>query len=139
MAVEFVQDEEFRCRCGRTGCSAPVAPSPMLRTHLNVARHGYGKPIVVTSGNRCPEHNRAEGGGEPSEHVQGGGCWGCDIACTSSRERWRLLDALSHAGFVRVVIYPRHLHVGIGEIYDAKRFPPNVIALGGYPSKEASP
>ena len=38
---------------------------------LDKIRERYGKPIVVTSGYRCPELNKAVGGVKSSQHVKG--------------------------------------------------------------------
>ena len=38
---------------------------------LNAIRSRYGRPIVVTSGYRSPEHNKAVGGVANSQHVLG--------------------------------------------------------------------
>ena len=53
-------------------------PTPEIRVKLNTLisaldkiREQYGKPIIVTSGYRCPELNRAVGGVNSSQHVKG--------------------------------------------------------------------
>ena len=38
---------------------------------LDPLREAYGKPIVVSSGYRCPKLNRAVGGAAKSQHVTG--------------------------------------------------------------------
>ena len=38
---------------------------------LDPLREAYGKPIIVTSGYRCEELNKAVGGSKTSEHMKG--------------------------------------------------------------------
>ena len=62
---------EFTCRCG---CYTPVQVRkrwPALVQVLEKIRAAVGKPITVTSGYRCPTHNRAVGGAKGSQHVVG--------------------------------------------------------------------
>ncbi len=99
----------FRCPCGRPDCGAP-APTPTLLARLNLAREFLGAPIIVTSGVRCAVHNAAVGGVQDSEHTEGDGA---DLACAGSAARYALVEALRKAGFRRLGLYPRHVHVGV--------------------------
>ena len=128
--MTFFAASEFACRCGRPECDAPKDCHRLLRLYLNRAREMLGAPIVVTSGNRCAWHNAQVGGVAVSEHVDSEGCLGADLACTTSTARALLLDAIRHAGITRVVLYPRHVHVGIGDMLEPPRFPGHVVALG---------
>jgi peptidase M15-like protein len=119
----FDVDKDFKCPCGSPTCSAPIRPHSLLAYYLDVVRDQYGQPIIVTSGNRCPEHNRLEGGEDPSEHVWAEGCLGVDIRCSGSQDRARLLDAVRHAGLTRVGIYAAHLHIGCGDYVASNTFP----------------
>lgn len=38
---------------------------------LNAIREGYGKPITISSGYRCPELNELVGGAKDSKHLTG--------------------------------------------------------------------
>ena len=127
--MTFFADEEFRCKCARATCDAAKTPHRLLLMYLERMREMYGGPLVVTSGNRCAPWNLQQGGQAVSEHVQPEGCLGCDLACPTSGQRWRMLDAARQAGLVRIGIYPKHLHVGVGE---APAFPVNVVWLGSY-------
>lgn len=61
--------EEFACRhCGEL---PENGMNPVLLEKLDELRDLVGYPIYVTSGYRCPPHNRAEGGVENSQHVMG--------------------------------------------------------------------
>lgn len=76
---------EFECRhCGA------VMVDPELVRRLQLARDRIGRPLVVTSGYRCPEHNRAVGGAANSQHLLGNAA---DIVCQDLTVR-QLYDTL---------------------------------------------
>lgn len=60
--------KEFECKCGK--CEIQYLESGLL-DKLEIVREKYGKPIAITSGYRCPSHNKAVGGAENSSHVNG--------------------------------------------------------------------
>lgn len=60
---------ELTCRCGCGLCNAQEA----LLDLLEDVRHHFGdKPIRISSGSRCPEHNKKVGGASGSYHKTGG-------------------------------------------------------------------
>lgn len=132
MPPTFFKPSEFACRCGRAECDAPTDCHRLLRYYLERTREMYGQPLTVTSGNRCAAWNLHEGGEKGSEHVAPDGCLGADVQCETSSERFRLLEALRHAGVTRIGIYPKHVHVGVGDMVDAGGFAGMVTWLGSY-------
>jgi len=129
--VNHFAETEFYCRCPNA-CAGKRGANRLLLIPLNQARDYFDAPLIVTSGNRCPEHNRLEGGADRSEHVWPDGCLGCDVECVSSDARCRLLDAARHAGFTRIGVYPKHLHVGVGDVILPESFPSRVVWVGEY-------
>lgn len=61
------RSEEFRCGCG---CGLTYV-TPRLVEFLQTLREIIDRPIRITSGIRCPKHNRAVGGGRSSWHLVG--------------------------------------------------------------------
>ncbi len=57
---------EFECRC----CGQVKINSELLK-RLQAIRTQVGRPIRITSGYRCPNHNRAVGGHPNSRHMIG--------------------------------------------------------------------
>lgn len=62
---KYFTQSEITCKCG---CGL----ANMHQSTLNIAdavREWYGKPIVPTSGCRCPRHNKSVGGSAASYHL----------------------------------------------------------------------
>lgn len=64
---------EFKCECGGRFCNGYPGgnTSAKLLGILESLRSYYGKPITVTSGQRCPTYNRQIGGISNSAHIYG--------------------------------------------------------------------
>jgi hypothetical protein len=68
MATPNFSPAEFRCRhCGQ----GDDIVKPELLAALQRLRDLYRKPMSVTSGYRCPVHNKAIGGAKRSAHLTG--------------------------------------------------------------------
>lgn len=70
---------------------------------LDAAREIAGVPFVLTSTWRP---------GDVGAHPKG---TGADIRCSGSSARFRIVSALIEAGFTRIGIYDRHIHVDVDE------------------------
>ena len=80
---------------------------------LDNARDIAKTPFKITSGYRTKEHNIAiykKLGKKPieSSHLKG---LACDIACSDSRARFLIINALLEAGFTRIGIANNFIHV----------------------------
>lgn len=64
---------EFKCQCGGRYCNGYPAgnTSAKLLNILEGLRAYYGKPITITSGQRCKTRNRQVGGATNSAHTKG--------------------------------------------------------------------
>lgn len=58
---------EFACKCG---CGFDTVDSRTLEVLESVRKH-FIKPVIISSGCRCPDHNRHVGGAAGSQHVLG--------------------------------------------------------------------
>ena len=84
---------------------------------LDAARELYGKPMKITSGFRTENYNeelkkKGYAASPKSSHLKG---LAADIACTTSAERWDMIDSLIKAGFNRIGIAKTFIHVDIDE------------------------
>lgn len=59
--------DEFKCKCGCGGNKINYK----LVERLQVLRYILGKPIIITSGYRCPTHSLRVGGCYSDAHVRG--------------------------------------------------------------------
>ena len=94
-----------------------VEPDERLVLMLDEARRFAGREFIITSGIRGPRHD-----GDKSAHITG---HAADIRCVDSRVRWHMLDGIHAAGFSRIGIYDRHIHVDTDQTK-----PQEVIWLG---------
>lgn len=61
---------EFKCPCGKCNGYGEGIATTLVQT-LQSLRDKYGKSIEITSGYRCPSHNKRVGGSSNSKHKQG--------------------------------------------------------------------
>ena len=101
----------FSCPCG----NCDTKPNPRLPQVLDLVREESGVPMFITSGPRCEAHNMAIGGAKYSEHMDGDGA---DIACSSSRERFMIINAAISNGINRIGVGKLLIHLGISETND---------------------
>ncbi|MDB4261575.1 D-Ala-D-Ala carboxypeptidase family metallohydrolase [bacterium] len=59
--------EEFRCNCEE--CDQDAVDHELINL-LEDIRANFGASIKITSGNRCPEYNKAVGGKQNSQHLK---------------------------------------------------------------------
>lgn len=94
---------EFKCSC----CDTEEMQREFLN-QLDLAREIAGVPFKITSGYRCPEHNKAVGGVQDSSHTKG---LAADIACVNGPRRYKIIVALLNAGFTRIGVHRKFIHV----------------------------
>ena len=95
--IKHFTANEFTCHCG---CGQNVIKQTLV-DRLELVRSDYGKPITVTSGYRCPAHNKAVSTtGEAGPHTTG---LAADIPC-SGEDAWRIVKLALQHGFTGVGI-----------------------------------
>ena len=91
--------EEFASRDGKPS-PYPEVVQPELYALLERIREIFGKPILINSGYRSPEHNAAVGGVKNSYHTKG---MAADIrpdSLTDLKRLYEICDAVNHSGGV---------------------------------------
>lgn len=71
MKIGFFDTKEFESKDGKPSPFDDTVVKRELIVKLNAIRSRYGKPIVINSGYRSPEHNAAVGGVQNSYHTLG--------------------------------------------------------------------
>ena len=99
-------DDEFKCPC--CGKLLDSLPFRAFIAKLQDARNIAGIPFVITSGYRCLKHNKAVGGEPDSSHLVG---VAADIRTRTLLERFSIINGLMKAGFTRLGIGKKHVHV----------------------------
>lgn len=64
---DYFDREELECNCG---CGQNTVDWELMEVLLDV-RDFFGKPVLITSGNRCKKHNKKIGGSPRSQHLLG--------------------------------------------------------------------
>ena len=85
---------------------------PMLAKQLDEMRSIYNAPIYITG-----SYRDSTDGPRTSAHTIGShGFWqAVDIRCSDSEGRFLLVSAAYLAGFRRIGVYDRHIHIDVAE------------------------
>ena len=100
---------EFRCR-GEGCCPITWVHKDLLKG-LDALRAEIGKPVIINSAYRCPNHNAAEGGAEKSYHQLG---MAVDIRVANMEPEH--LANLARELFTGIGIYNTFVHVDVRAI-----------------------
>ena len=107
-------EHEFHCRCG---CGRAEI-NPRLVEALQELRDLAARPVRITSGYRCPDHNRAKGGKSRSQHLLGNAV---DLAIDGLTliEMFCLADKVAAFRNGGLGIYPNNgfIHVDVRDDY----------------------
>ena len=71
MKIGFFDTKEFESKDGKPSPCGETVVAKELIVRLNAIRSRFGKPIIINSGYRSPEHNAKVGGVANSQHVLG--------------------------------------------------------------------
>ncbi|MCF0122762.1 MAG: peptidoglycan-binding protein [Ruminiclostridium sp.] len=85
-SIRYFRPEEFRCHCGGKYCDGfPAEPAEKLVRIAESIRQNTGKPMTVSSGVRCAQHNANVGGVDTSRHKLGTAMDFCVSGMTSAQ------------------------------------------------------
>jgi len=122
---EHFKNSEFACKCNEPDCVAVVEPDVRLVERLEAMRDilnqsvmlagGSEQGLVINSGIRCPEHNKAVGGSPTSSHLGG---YAVDLKVSSAGAMLLYVVSALQAGFERIGVSARHgqpyfLHIDV--------------------------
>ena len=113
---KYFPRHEIVCPCG---CGFIIENAEFLN-RLDAMREFYGDPLFPTKRGgicRCAKYNKEVGGKSDSEHLTGEAA---DLKCLSNRERFLMIHAALEAGFTRIEIGKRYLHIGSNKYKDQK-------------------
>lgn len=110
---------EFACKCGNCDSDGSEMNAQFM-DKLQQLRDYYGKPMIITSGFRCLEHNQASGGSPKSMHMQGRAA---DIQCGWSESRHRLLELAFMLHFGGIGIAKTYIHVDNRSLDNKRSWP----------------
>ncbi len=103
--IKHFKSEEFECKhCGKV-----IIESKLIEV-LEKLRNKLGKPVIITSGYRCEEHNKEIGGVPNSAHVRG---YAVDIKAISSKTRYEIVNFLLLEGIKRIGIAGNFIHFDV--------------------------
>ncbi len=97
---------ELVCKhCGKEGVN------PLALERLQVLRDLWGKPIILSSAYRCPNHLKEIKKEKPGQHTKG---WAFDIKATPA-EQVELLILAKSLGFKGFGFHKTFLHIDLRE------------------------
>lgn len=90
-------DTKIRCTCGHADCDQRSINQGVLDM-LQDIRNDYGKPMIITSGGRCPNHPEQARKDNPNggDHAIGNGI---DVAVSNSKDFNKLAILAGRYGF----------------------------------------
>ena len=105
MGIESIKSQ-MKCRC----CGAELLDTRMLG-FLVMLERSLGRLLTITSGYRCPSHNKAVNGAEHSFHLLG---QAADIAVLDAEDAERIEALALKIGFGGIGHGKGFLHVDLG-------------------------
>lgn len=120
--MKYFKDSEF---------VRPELLRPEMKDLLDYLRELYGSPLIVSSSLRSDKKNASVGGaGQSSHRLAPDGLYsGIDLTTPSNKltgaQKFRLVHLAIDAGFSRIGIYEKHIHLDI-----EKHLPQDVLWIG---------
>lgn len=91
-------DPKLLCTCGHLECDQRSVTQVSL-DNVQLIRDDYKKPMVITSGGRCPNHRNEVRKSKPGDHQL---CTAVDVACDNVQDETKLKVLAGRHGATRV-------------------------------------
>lgn len=104
-------DKKLSCTCGHPDCDKRSVDQNTLNK-AQIMREAAGRPFVVTSGGRCPNHPDELNRTKPADHQK---CKALDIAIAGGLQRGQLVKLAIESGFNAIGVAKTFVHCGYRE------------------------
>lgn len=108
---------EFTCKCGKCAFEADAWMDSLFMLRLQQLRDDFGRPLKITSGARCRDHNRDVGGAPRSGHLVSEGnparAADIDVSRFSGELRYKLIKLAFRHKFRGVGVADTFLHIDL--------------------------
>ena len=103
-----LSDTKLLCTCGHKGCDQRSVNQKTLNMLQDVRWH-IKRPMVITSGGRCPNHPNEVNRAIPADHQKQ---QGVDVAIVGGLERGEIVSNGIAAGFNAIGVAKTFIHLG---------------------------
>lgn len=102
-------DVKLCCTCGDPRCDKRSVNQYSL-DQLQKIRDDFGRPIIVTSGGRCPHHPDEKSRTKPADHQK---CYAVDVRCINGDDETKIKVLAGRHGATRVAggVYTGFIHI----------------------------
>ena len=107
-------DPKLKCTCGHPNCDQRSVDQATL-DQVQRVRDDLGRPMVITSGGRCPHHPDEVAKRKPGDHQQQKAV---DVAYKTELERNKLMVLAGRHGATRVAAGKTFVHMAWTETSD---------------------
>lgn len=107
-------DPKLKCTCGHPECDQRSVDQASLN-QLQRIREDYGRPMVITSGGRCPHHPNEVTKAKPGDHQL---CKAVDVRYNGELERNKLMVLAGRYGATRVAAGKTFVHIAWTPVED---------------------
>lgn len=99
---------EFECRCEYEHCTSSFINEDLVKAYEKL-RSTLARPLTITSGHRCSNHNFDVGGSKKSQHMEGKAI---DIDTRFLNQE--VIEKLAiDSGFTKVIKYKTFIHLDV--------------------------
>ena len=103
-----VTDPKLKCMCGNEGCDERSVTQSVLNRVQRV-RYDAGRPLTITSGGRCSNHEDEVSRATPADHQN---CVAVDVAVSGGVERMEIVSLGIKYGATAIGVASTFVHLG---------------------------